>query len=144
MALYEILPALRERTHKYRVQISNDPVSGLQRFVDVHELAIGGFSIRLSCDVDYVDSEGEVINTERIKSYNHTLYASKDGPWVNPQTGTRTEPEYNEDREITNGVITRYAYLMQFFKTRNLPFSVEELEVQFIANADSTLKEFDK
>jgi len=146
MALYEPipLPEEKQRTYKYRVEISIDPITGLRRFLDVECLLIAGFSIALPCWVSYADAEGNDIITERIKPYPHTLYASKEGPFVDMQ-GNRVEAEFDSEGNLPEGVTTRYAFLMQLFNQPILhPQGLLGYELMFIENADVTLKEFDK
>lgn len=139
---------------KYAVEISSEPSitggQGRRREADIMELSINGRSIFLSTIVHFLDSNGERVNNEMNKPYIHTLYCDKQAPYVNPLTGARVDPEYDENGNISNGAVTRYVFLMTLlpFPTNNnftlYIDAIEALELQFIHNADVTLKEFDK
>jgi hypothetical protein len=156
MALYT-KKASPNPSAKYAVEISQDPGAGNRdREIDVFELSINGTSIFLSCTVFFLDENGERVVNERNKPYEHRLYCDRNGPFVNPQTGDRTDPIYDTDPEsssygeIINGVVSRYVFLTEilpFPKQHNFTLyvhAIEALEMQFIYNADVTLLEFNK
>lgn len=95
-------------------EISVDPELGYRREYRINELSINKDSIFLHGEVFYLNQNGTVIS--KIPPYTKRIGVEPSkAPYVNPNTGTYTEPVYDTDGNITNNVIPRFDFLMIVF-----------------------------
>lgn len=101
-------------------EISVDPELGYRREYRINELSINKDSIFLHGEVFYLNQNGTVIS--KIPPYTKRIGVEPGKvPYVNPNTGTYTEPVYDTDEEsetfgqIINNVIPRFDFLMLVF-----------------------------
>lgn len=139
MALYEIKQS--PEGARYSLEISPDP-TGRRREIDVVENSINKDSIFIQTSVYFLDEQGERINNAMNRPYNVRIHCDKNGPFVDPSTGNRLVPIYDEDGNITNGAVTTFYYLnsaLPFPQVNNFVKymdAITTLELQYIIKAD--------
>ena len=122
--------------------ISTDTLTGKARLFEVDEHSNNKNSIYARGLVYFLDSNGDKITDERLKPYMVTIEAERGkAPYVNPANGDYAEAIFDEDGEVTNGVIPRYDFLKYLYF--NVEVNNGEMLALFIQRADLD-GEFDK